>query len=467
MATAVSETRRVQATARSITVQVTAMTPAARDAVTFTLALPGGHQSPGPYRAGQFITLAIPTSGGMPLYRSYSLCGDGRPDTPWQITVKRTAGGKVSNYLIDRIKPGMVLQASLPQGNFTMTERPHPSVPFVFVAGGSGITPIYAMLRAIARMSPGERPRVTLHYAYHSPDDAIFGRELLLLDPQRVWLIQHHYVATHGYRMSATRIVAESGPQASQAQWYVCGPSALRHELEAAAAEHGVPATHLHAEVFTSPAVRQPGRPVQSGKAAHIRLADSGVVLSTQPGETLLETLERSGYRPDFSCRAGACATCKLKVLAGKVHDSGENNALTPGERARGYVLSCIAEPVGDITLASAGRQVAPPRPVAAGTKQRSPTEKVTSRRNLRTGVAVATMGVFLGAWGLTHSGAATASSVSGGSSSSGASSGSSSSDDSSSSSSSSSSGSGSSSNSGSIMTQPSAGGSNSSTGTS
>lgn len=465
MATAVSETRRVQAAARAVTVQVTAMTPAARDAVTFTLSLPGARHSPGPYRAGQFITLTIPTSGGAPLYRSYSLCGDGRADTPWQITVKRTAGGKVSNYLIDRIRPGMVLQASLPQGNFTMTERPHPSVQFVFVAGGSGITPIYAMLRAIARISPEERPRVTLHYAYHSPDDAIFGRELLLLDPQRVWLTQHHYVATHGYRLSAAQIVAAMGAQATQAQWYVCGPVALRRELEAAAARHGVAATHLHAEVFASPVVRQPGRPVHSGKAAHIRLADSGVVLSAQPGETLLETLERSGYRPDFSCRAGACATCKLKVLAGKVHDSGENNALTPGERARGYVLSCVAQPEGEVTLASAGRQVAAPRPIAAGTKQRSSAERLTARRNLRTGAAVATMGVFLGAWGLTHSAAATASSVSSGSSSS--SSGSSNSSGSSSSSSSGNSGSRSSSNSGSITIQPSAGGPNSSTGTS
>jgi hypothetical protein len=148
-------------------------------------------------------------------------------------------------------------------------------------------------------------------------------------------------------------------------------------------------------------------------------------------------------------------------VLAGNVHDSGENNALTPGERARGYVLSCVAQPVGEVTLASAGRQVAAPRPVAAGMKQRFLAERVTARRNLRSGVAVATMGVFLGAWGLTHSAATTASSVSSGSSSS-SSGASSSTDDASGSSSSSSS-----SNSGSITTQPSAGGPNSSTGTS
>ncbi len=314
-----------------------------------------------------------------------------------------------------------------------------------------------------------ERPRVTLHYAYHSPADAIFGRELLALDPQRAWLTQQHYVTTQGQRLDAAQVVAVMGSQATQAQWYVCGPATLRHELEAAATRHGVPATHLHAEVFASPAspaIRQAGTYAPAGKAARIRLADSGAVLNAQPGETLLETLERSGYRPDFSCRAGACATCRLKVLTGTVHDSGENNALTPAERAQGYVLSCVAQPQGDVTLATAGRRVASPQPISAGGARRLPAARLAARRRLRAGVAAATIGVFLGAWGLTHAATTTATAVSGGSSSSSNSSSSSGSSGTGSSSSSTS-GSGSSSSSGSITTQPSAGGSNSSTGTS
>jgi ferredoxin-NADP reductase len=449
------------------------MTPAARNAVTFTLALPGTRRSPGPYRAGQFITLTIPTGGGAPLYRSYSLCGDGSPTTPWQITVKRIAGGRVSNYLIDRIRPGMVLQSSLPQGNFTMTQRPHPDVPFVFVAGGSGITPIYAMLRSLAHMAPEERPRVTLHYAYHGPEDAIFGRELAALDPQRAWLTQRHHITTQGQRLNPAKIVATMGMQATQAQWYICGPSAIRHELEAAFIQYDVPANHLHAEVFTSPSIRRASQKAHVGRAARIRLADSGAVLNAQPGETLLETLERSGYRPDFSCRAGACATCRLRVLSGQVGESGENNALTPTERARGYVLSCVAEPEGDVTLATAGQRVAQPRPAAVGGARPNPVARIAARRRLRAGVAAATLGLFAGAWGLTHTGRSVAPAVgssnssSSGSSTSSSSTGSSDSNSASNNGSSSSGSSSSSSSSGSIFTAPSLGGSNSSTGTS
>ena len=115
------------------------------------------------------------------------------------------------------------------------------------------------MLRALARMAPAERPRVTLHYAYHGPEDAIFGRELAALDPQRTWLTQQPPHLDTGAAAQSGGIVAVMGAEAAQAQWYVCGPAALRHELEAAATGHGVPATHLHAEVFASPSVRRAG----------------------------------------------------------------------------------------------------------------------------------------------------------------------------------------------------------------
>ncbi|HEX6540566.1 MAG TPA: 2Fe-2S iron-sulfur cluster-binding protein, partial [Ktedonobacterales bacterium] len=197
-----------------------------------------------------------------------------------------------------------------------------------------------------------------------------------------------------------------------------------------------------------------------------------------QPGETLLETLERSGYRPDFSCRAGACATCRLRVLSGSVHASDENNALTPAERAQGYVLSCVAEPEGDVTLATAGRQVAPARSFSAGGKAHPPVARIAARRGLRVAVATAAIGIFASAWGLTHNAATAPTPTTAGSSSSGAAtSGSSGSSNGSSNGSNGSSsagsgsavngGSGSSNSAGSIFTLPNPGGSNSSTGTS
>src|SRR5690349_16326755 len=96
-------------------VQVVGRVQAARDVVTLWLAVPGTLQAPAPYKPGQFVTLALPTDRGS-LYRSYSLCGDGSADRPWEITVKRQHAGLVSSYIYDRVVPGMVLYVSAPAG---------------------------------------------------------------------------------------------------------------------------------------------------------------------------------------------------------------------------------------------------------------------------------------------------------------------------------------------------------------
>src|SRR5258708_38842729 len=87
--------------------------------------------------------------------------------------------------------------------------------------------------------------------------------------------------------------------------------------------------------------------------ASRIRLANSGTVLETRPGETLLAALERHDYAPPYDCRAGTCGVCRLRVVAGQGRNPGDGD-LTPAERAAGYGLACVAQPLGQVTLATA-----------------------------------------------------------------------------------------------------------------
>lgn len=399
----------------TITVQVIEVIPAAANAVTLRLAEPGTTRAPAPYHPGQFITLGF-SMGGETLYRSYSLCGDGKTDKPWEITIKRQPGGRISNYLNDTAKPGMLLSVSAPQGNFTLPADPA-SAPggLVFVAGGSGITPIYGMLRALASLPASRRPHVTLHYAYRSHAEAIYARQLVALNPQRTWLTQYHYASSAGQRIHPEHIAMSAGPHAARAHWYVCGPEGLRRAIVAEAERAGVPAQFTHVEAFASPSLRTA---VGKGTAARIRLADTGRTLDARPGESLLETLERYGYRPEFSCRAGACGTCALRKLSGKTRGD-EGGPLTGRERSSGYVLACVAQPAGDVTLASAGGKGAH-APIAARERHAS------ARTALRVALVAATATVFINVWGMTsHNVSASGSSSSSNSSSSSSSSGS------------------------------------------
>jgi ring-1,2-phenylacetyl-CoA epoxidase subunit PaaE len=334
--------------AHMIPVQVIEREPAAPGVVTVYIVLPGTQQAPAPYLPGQFVTLALPTPRET-LYRSYSLCGDGDTSEPWSLTIKRLEKGAVSTYFYNSVVAGTLLYSSLPRGTFTLSAHLRPEMTLVMVAAGSGITPIMGMLRALGNLPPDDRPLVQLHYASRSVDDIIFGEELADLDPDASWLRQWHYLSSEGNRMTAEAILARAGTMARRSHWYMCGPEALKRQLQEQLSRLGTPPEQVHSEIFATaagPAYKIGGTGAATG--GRVLIAETGAELDVEPQETLLIALERHGYR------------CKLRVLDGQAEPVGE--ALSNAEHAAGYVLSCIARPVGAVTLASGGR---PPAGVA------------------------------------------------------------------------------------------------------
>ncbi len=337
---------------RTRLVEVVGRDVIADDAVTLYLAAPGTRQAPVSYVPGQHTTLALPVGGNI-LYRTYSLCSDGQTSRPWEIAVKRQQGGAASTFLCEQAQTGTIVRASVPEGSFTLPRPLRPNMPLVFVAAGSGIAPIYGMLRTLARLAPSARPRVQLHYASSSYAEALFADELDALDPPHRWLHTWQYLADEGGELSAPAVLRETAPLTTGAHWYVCGPGSLKRDMVASLAQVRVPARNIHVEVFDNEMDLLPTVVDSEPIASRIRLADSGTVLETRPGETLLAALERHDCAPPYDCRTGTCGVCRLRVVAGHVRnpDAGD---LTPAERAAGYVLACVAQPLGEVTLATA-----------------------------------------------------------------------------------------------------------------
>ena len=383
-----------------MTVVVARRVVMARDTISLYLVAPGTQHAPAPYQPGQFVTLAMRTPNEF-VYRSYSLSSAGRSDQPWEITIKRQ--GTVSAFLFDKITAGTTLYVSAPRGTFTLPPQVRADVPLIFVAAGSGITPIMGMLRTLALLPAGQRPHVQLHYGSRSLDDIIYRRELERMDPSKTWLHQWHYLSKTGFRISAEHVLARAGADANRAHWYVCGPESLSRQLQTLLTQRGVPSTNLHSEVFAT----QSGQATATAslhavagtpRARYLRIQQTGVMLDARPRETLLTALERQGYHPDFSCRVGTCGTCKLRVLAGRVAPVGD--ALTNAERAAGYVLSCVAVPQTDVTLLSGGR---PPAGGAVARGGFAPAaQRAASKTLLRVACLAMMGGVVGGAWNLT-----------------------------------------------------------------
>jgi len=377
---------------RPLAVQVIRHEVIAPDVVTLSLAQPGTKQAPGPYLPGQFITLVIPGNNGN-VYRSYSLCGNGNPRDPWEITLKRIPGGVVSNYLYDSVKVGMMLHTLPPRGVFILPASLRPEQTFVFVAVGSGITPIRGLLRSIASLPPGSRPKAQLHYASRSAEETIYRDEILKLD----WLRQKHYLRTEGPRMTPNQIFANAYPLSRAAQWYICGPEEFNLQLRQALVSIGVPENLIHFEIFADQSRQSLAAAASRAVVGHIAIKETGTTVDAREQETLLEALERHDYQPEFGCRRGTCGTCQLHVLQGQVRNPG-NKFLTAAELRSGIVLGCIAQPQGDITIESGG---IPPRgtPIIARNVTKRPTRQ---KYGLRLAAAVIIGVMALGLWQLT-----------------------------------------------------------------
>ncbi len=102
------------------------------------------HEKPFTYRAGQFCTFKV-TVDGEELYRSYSMSSAPETDTELMTTVKRVAGGKVSNWLVDNVVEGDELTMTRAAGTFVLSPT---SAPLLAFAGGSGVTPILSLAKS-------------------------------------------------------------------------------------------------------------------------------------------------------------------------------------------------------------------------------------------------------------------------------------------------------------------------------
>ena len=125
------------------------------------------------HEPGQFVTLQLQIDG-RPVSRCYTISTPPTRPHLLGITVKRQPGGLVSNWLHDTMTPGTRISADGPFGVFT-TAR-HPSAKYLFLSGGSGITPVMAMTRSLYDL--GSDADVVFVHSARTPSDIIFRREL-------------------------------------------------------------------------------------------------------------------------------------------------------------------------------------------------------------------------------------------------------------------------------------------------
>jgi glycine betaine catabolism B len=342
------------------------------------------------YQPGQFVTLEVPIDGKI-VRRSFTISSS--PSRPYAltITVKRMQSGTVSKWLHENATPGFEMAISGPHGSFSCFHGPAQKL--LFIAAGSGITPLMSMLRWLAdTASPAD---VVFINNVRTPSDVIFQRELYLIgsklgDKLRLGIIPAQVQAGQAWNGPTghftDNLLRYFAPDFLEREVYICGPAPYMDMVKSLLDRAGFPAHRFHQESFGSasvapaaatpaststpppvptqsappaaaaapapkPATQATPRPAASNDiASEVVFAKSGKSISCKSDDFILEIAEENGMELANSCRAGNCGTCRLTKIEGTVL-MDDQTALTEEDIQSGMVVICIGRAQGRVVL--------------------------------------------------------------------------------------------------------------------
>jgi ferredoxin-NADP reductase len=209
--------------------------------------------------AGQHVDVRLTAEDGYQATRSYSLASSGE-STQVELVVAEVEGGEVSPFLVHDIAVGDALEVHGPLGAFFVWRPPHegswPGLrPVQLIAGGSGVVPLLAMVRA--HLAAGDDTPFRLLYSVRTSSDVFFRDELEYASSTRALALDLVYtrVAPPGWHTPAGRITKATLESLviqayEQPAVFVCGPTSFVEAVASWLVELGHRPTSIRTERF-------------------------------------------------------------------------------------------------------------------------------------------------------------------------------------------------------------------------
>lgn len=290
----------------------------------FVLAREGSAPLP-VFSPGSHISVETP-SGAM---RRYSLINDGRAPDRYVIAVKREAASRGgSQSMHDNAPVGATLQVDEPANEFLLSEAPK----YLLIAGGIGITPIFAMAK---HLRATEKP-FRLIYCTRAPADTAYLTEIQDLLGEH--LLLHH----DGGDPDKVYDFWDDLETPDASHVYCCGPAPLMEDIKSMSGHW--PEGRIHFEDFKPVEIVRP-----DDKEFTVTLVRSGRTITVPADRSILEALREAGVKTASSCESGTCGTCKTKLNSGSVD---HRDMVLEEHDKRDHIMICVSRAAdGELVL--------------------------------------------------------------------------------------------------------------------
>jgi ring-1,2-phenylacetyl-CoA epoxidase subunit PaaE len=331
------------------------------DCVSVSFEIPEAWQEEFRYTQGQNVTVRT-TLDGEEIRRSYSICSS-PSEQELRIAIKRQDYGKFSTFANSKLKKKTVLDVLPPTGRFYTNLDPVQKNNYLAMAAGSGITPIISIIKTTLASEP--RSSFTLIYGNRTRSSIIFREQLEGIKNRYMDRFSIHHILSreksdapaHEGRIDEKKCseLFQKLPSLRHSdQFFICGPEQMIVTVKNWLELHGVQKSRIHFELFTVPGQNNElstAKPVSDKKteekSSHVTIRQDGISFDFDldfDGEPILEAALSQGADLPFACKGGVCATCRAKLLEGKV-EMDNNYALEPEELEAGFILTCQSHP--------------------------------------------------------------------------------------------------------------------------
>lgn len=310
------------------------------------------------FDAGQYLSVEVPLPEGA-VTRPFSICSSplDAKNGQYQLTLERVPGGRVSDFVWDTWVEGTKLDVSMPCGEFTY-EPIRDARQVVALVGGSSITPIYSLAKAVAEGTE-HIESLTILYGTNTWDEAVLEAELqeLAVSCDAVTLVnvladEERDGCEHGF--ITLDLVRKHAPE-GDVSYFICGPQAMRLAIDAWIDDLGVRRKFIRREVFGEyrDPEKDPGYPAPAATEFKltVRVCGEEHELTCNAHDTLLNWMERQGIHAPARCRSGECGWCHSRLVSGDVYVPERTDGRREADKKYGYVHPCATFPLSDVVL--------------------------------------------------------------------------------------------------------------------